>query len=70
VYTRNATDWSQAAYVKASNTDAGDDFGRSVSLTLDGNTMAVGAPNENSLATGVDGKPNEAANNSGAVYLY
>jgi hypothetical protein len=70
VYTRDATDWSAAAYVKAPNSDAGDHFGRSMSFTLDGETMAVGAPNENSLATGVDGKPNEAANNSGAVYLY
>jgi hypothetical protein len=70
VYTQDATGWSQAAYVKASNTDAGDDFGRSVDLSMDGKTMAVSAQNEDSLETGVDGKLNENAADSGAVYLY
>ena len=43
------------AYVKASNTGANDDFGTSVALSNDGNTLAVGAYGEGSNATGVGG---------------
>ena len=71
VFERGGNQWSQQAYVKASNTDLGDLFGRSVSLNDDGSTMAVGAILESSNATGVDG--DQADNNalaSGAVYLY
>ena len=63
--------WAQEAYVKASNTDAGDAFGGSVTLSADGNTLAVGATGEASNATGIDG--NEADNSigvAGAVYLF
>ena len=42
-------------YVKASNTDAEDHFGSSVTLSADGQTLVVGAPWEDSDATGVDG---------------
>ena len=50
VFARAGGKWSQQAYVKASNTDAGDQFGWSVTLSDDGNTMAVGAPTESSNA--------------------
>jgi hypothetical protein len=70
VFTRDgAGGWSQQAYVKASNTEAGDAFGRSVALS--GDTLAVGALGEASAATGVDG--DEADNNasgSGTVYAF
>jgi len=63
--------WSQHAYVKASNTDAGDNFGRSVAISADGNTLAVGATGERSNAAGVDGdQANDAMNNAGAVYVF
>jgi len=58
-------------YFKASNTDAGDRFGRSLAMSADGSTLAVGAPGESSSATGVNG--NQADNssaNSGAVYVF
>jgi hypothetical protein len=42
-------------YIKASNTDAADRFGWAVSLSADGQTLAVGAPFEDSNATGIDG---------------
>ncbi|MEZ9699548.1 FG-GAP repeat protein, partial [Vibrio sp. 10N.286.45.F3] len=48
-------------YIKASNPGSGDDFGYSVALSSDGNTLAVGAPREDSNGTGA---------NSGAVYLF
>jgi hypothetical protein len=63
--------WSQQAYIKAKNTGAGHRFGHSLSLTADGNTLAVGASRENSNATGVDGNANNSsASQSGAVYLF
>uniref|UniRef100_UPI0026385EFA FG-GAP repeat protein n=1 Tax=Acidovorax sp. TaxID=1872122 RepID=UPI0026385EFA len=73
VFTRSASTWSQQAYVKASNTGAGDNFGRSVALSGDGNTLAVGAYAEDSNATGVNavgGQANNSASDSGAVYVF
>jgi len=71
VFVRNGTVWAQQAYVKASNTGAGDYFGYSVSLSGDGNTLAVGAHHEASNATGVNGNAaNNNASGSGAVYVF
>jgi hypothetical protein len=69
VFTRNGTNWTQQAYVKASNIDADDNFGYSVSLS--GDTLAVGAPEEDSNAQGVNGdETNNSAPVSGAVYVF
>jgi hypothetical protein len=72
VFTRDAVDtWAQQAYVKASNTGAIDFFGRSVSLSADGNTLAAGAFLEDGSATGVNG--NDADNNAidaGAIFVF
>lgn len=71
VFSRNGTTWSQAAYVKASNTGSGDGFGVSVSLSADGTVMAIGAKDESSNATGVNGnQTNDLASNAGAVYMF
>lgn len=71
IFTRSSSNWSQQAYLKASNTGAGDTFGRSVSLANDGNTLAVGAVAEASNATGIDGdQSNNDAPVSGAVYVF
>jgi len=71
VFTRSGVTWTQQAYVKASNTDADDSFGRSVSLSGDGNTLAVGAWREDSNATGIDGnQADNSAGDSGAVYVF
>ena len=71
VYSRSGATWSQHAYVKASNSAAGDQFGQSVSLNVDGTALAVGALYEDSSADGIDGdQADNAANGSGAVYLY
>ncbi|MBL4851274.1 MAG: hypothetical protein JKY90_03195, partial [Gammaproteobacteria bacterium] len=55
-------------YIKASNTGANDFFGRTVSLSGDGNTLAVGAIGERSNATGINNgdETNNAATQSGA----
>jgi len=71
VFTRSGATWSQQAYIKASNTDTGDEFGFSVSLSGDGNTLAVGAYLEESNATGIDGnQADSSANSSGAAYVF
>lgn len=63
--------WSQQAYIKAPNAEANDDFGRSVALSSDGNTLAVGAPGEDSAATAVGGDEHDnSSTNSGAVFLF
>lgn len=71
VFARSGTTWSQQAYVKASNTDALDNFGGSVSLSGDGNTLAIGAIGEDSASTGINGDQfADTAGSSGAVYLF
>jgi hypothetical protein len=71
VFIRSGGSWSQQAYVKASNTDAFDDFGSSIALSGDGNTLAVGARGEDSSATGInDNQADNSASGSGAVYVF
>ena len=71
VFSRSGDNWSQQAYVKASNTDASDEFGSAVSLSADGNTLAVGSQGESSNASGIDGDQSDnSAGNSGAVYVF
>jgi trimeric autotransporter adhesin len=69
LFERDGASWSQAAYVKASNTGAGDLFGWSVAL--DGDTLAVGARDEQSAATGVGGdQSDDSVLQAGAVYVF
>ena len=72
VFTRDATGtWSQQAYVKASNTDAGDRFGMSLALSGEGDTLVVGAKYEDSAATGIDGDQGDnSAPSAGAAYVF
>lgn len=61
--------WSQEAYLKASNTGVGDEFG--VSVAICGDTVVVGAESESSNATGVNGsQANNSAVASGAAYIF
>jgi hypothetical protein len=70
VFTRSAGAWSQQAYIKASNTGAGDQFGYSIALF--GDTLAVGANAEDSNGIGVNSaaEGDNSATNSGAVYVF
>ena len=69
VFTRSGATWTQQAYLKASNTDAGDQFG--VSVAVDGATVVVGANGEASAATGVGGNPaDNSADGAGAAYVF
>ncbi|MCP5523945.1 MAG: cadherin-like domain-containing protein [Verrucomicrobiales bacterium] len=68
VFVRNGAEWSQQAYLKASNTGTGDEFGTSVAVS--GNTVVVGACYEDSSTTGVNSRPNNAADWAGAAYVF
>ncbi|MFZ1702183.1 MAG: FG-GAP-like repeat-containing protein [Pyrinomonadaceae bacterium] len=69
VFTRSGTTWTQQAYLKASNTESGDTFGETVSVS--GDTVVVGADAEDSSATGVDGdQGSNSSGNSGATYVF
>ena len=80
VFTRTGTAWTQQAYIKASNTGRrgsadtfgdGDQFGYSLALSGDGNTLAVGAPTEDSAAQHFNGnQSDDTAQSAGAVYVY
>jgi hypothetical protein len=69
VFRRSGTSWQQEAYLKASNTDAGDRFGQAVAIA--GDVIAVGAPGESSAATGINGdQEDDSATQSGAMYVF
>ncbi len=70
VFARDGTNWAQQAYLKASNTDAGDQFGNSTAVS--GNLLVVGAYQEDSHATGVNGNQGNHIDGgqSGAAYVF
>ena len=85
IFTRSGGRWTQQAYIKSSNTGEklagegealvgggdGDQFGFSMALSADGNTLAVGAVGEDSNATGIDGNQSDnSAVGAGAVYVF
>ena len=59
IYTRSGTSWSQQAQIQASDRGSSDNFGRSVSISDDGNTAIIGSPYEDSGTT-----------NTGAAYIF
>ena len=59
IFTRSGSTWSQEAKIEASDAQADDSFGYSVSLSNDGNTAIVGAYLEDTGGTGV-----------GAAYIF
>ena len=68
VFVRSGVTWSQQAYLKASQVTANDQFG--VSVAVSGDTVVVGAPQEDSSSTSINGTPNESAPNAGAAYVF
>jgi hypothetical protein len=69
VFGRVATTWSEQGYLKASNTQADDEFGSAVALSADGSTLAVGAHREDSAGAAA-GESDNSAESSGAVYIF
>src|SRR6266581_5452582 len=71
VFARGNNTWTQQAYVKASNPGQSDKFGFVVSLSQDGNTLAVAAPGEASAAKGINADQNDnSIPLAGAVYVF
>ncbi len=70
VFVRNGSAWSQQAYIKASNTGYNDQFGLAVAIA--GNTLVVGAPQEDSNLMGVNNgdQADDSLSNSGAAYVF
>ena len=69
VFVRAGTIWEQQAYLKASNTDAGDRFG--ISVALFGETAVVASGIESSKATGVNGdQTDNSLFGAGAAYVF
>jgi FG-GAP repeat protein len=69
VFVRDGSNWIQKAYLKASNTGAYDIFGYSVAVSR--GTIVVGAPHEESRATGINGdQTDNGAAFTGAAYIF
>jgi hypothetical protein len=72
VFVRNGTNWTQQAYLKASNTALwGERFGTAVAI--DGDTIVVGAILESSVGVGVNGEQTTRTADSyesGAAYVF
>lgn len=70
LFTRAGSAWTQQAYIKPTNPGAGDLFGYSVSLTADGNMLAVGSFDEDGSLAGTNERQNDDQAGTGAVYVF
>ncbi|MEZ5401568.1 MAG: hypothetical protein R2729_17985 [Bryobacteraceae bacterium] len=71
IFVRSGATWTQQQFLKASNAILDDDFGSSVSLW--GDTVAIGAPGEARDTTGINaagGCTNRCREDAGAVYVF
>ncbi len=69
VFVRSGASWTQQAYIKSSNTWHSAEFGSSVSL--ENNTLLVGARGEKSHSAGIGGdQEHRAMHGAGAAYVF
>ena len=72
VYRRSGNSWAQEAYIKAPNNDTDDKFGKVVAIS--GDTIVVGAENEDSNQKSITNSSSASYDNSnmdsGAVYVF
>ncbi|HWZ88384.1 MAG TPA: hypothetical protein VNW92_06025, partial [Polyangiaceae bacterium] len=69
VFERSSASWTQTAKLKASNADPYDLFGTSVAM--DGDTIAVGAPGEDSASRTINsGADDNSLESDGAAYAF
>jgi hypothetical protein len=69
VFARSGTNWTQQAYLKASNTGTNDFFGASVAVA--GDRIIIGATGEDSNARNLNGDgANNLAPGAGAAYVF
>jgi hypothetical protein len=70
MFRRTGTTWGQEGQLKASNAGDNDQFGATVAVSTSGSVM-IGAPYEDSDATGLAGNQNDDSSaDSGAVYAF
>ena len=80
IFTRTGNEWNQQAYIKASNTGEisqgeafgdGDQFGTAMTLSDNGNVLAVSSITEDSGSPGIDGdQADNSTRSAGAVYIF
>jgi hypothetical protein len=74
LFSYDTGEWVETAYIKASNTEEKDYFGRTLALSGDGTTLAAGAHLEDNSLAGIElGDVTEDTDtlvSTGAVYLY
>lgn len=72
LFRRSGTAWSELAYLKAPNSDAGDTFG--ISCAISGSSLAVGSSLEDSsqstITNGAGASSDNSSADSGAAYLF
>lgn len=72
IFVYDGSHWWQQVYIKPSNADAGDEFGKDVELSASGDTLAVGAPweagTEGGIGLGID--TDNLTGGSGAAYVF
>ncbi len=70
LFRRSGNVWGQQAYVKPTNPGAGDYFGYAVALTADGDTLAVGAYDEDGSLAANNDRQDDDVFGTGAVYIF
>lgn len=73
VFVRGEAGWVQQAFLKAANTDGGDQFGAALAISADGNTVVVGTRNEDGGQAGVHATQppeDDSASDAGAAYVF
>jgi len=73
IFSDNGSDWQQQSYLKASNVQTRARFGGSLSLSADGNTLAVAAfegSNGKGVSSDNGGDWQQKTAESGAVYMF
>ncbi|GAB2875126.1 hypothetical protein ACCI51_05425 [Microbulbifer echini] len=67
IFSRSNEGWAHSTRLQADNQGNDDLFGHALSLSGDGSTLAVTAPNEDG---GIDGESGDDIEDSGAVYMF
>ena len=71
LFVRTGTAWTQAAYIKGSNTEAYDEFGSSLALDRSGRTLVVSARGEDGGGRGEGSKQTDnSVEEAGAAYVF
>ncbi len=71
IWVRSGNTWTEQAFIKASNPNLEDWFAARLALSSDGSRLLVGAPMEDSVARGLNGRQDDtSAVESGAAYFF